>query len=333
VTDPTPTRPRQVTMAAWLILVGSAVVVVLVFDRLAGLHTLETRQSVEAFLSEPPGSDLDLGVGGVLSLIRTVGMIAAGCATAAGILGYQVLRRSRSARVALTVLAVPLFLTGLVTGGFVPAVVAGSAVMLWLQPSRDWFAGRSGPDVVPASVAASPAAPVAVVPAAAFAPTTHHDVPAGGWQAPSADAPAVRPPAVLGACVLTWVFSALTALAVVLSAVALLLDPDVMLDEVHRQNPDLAAQGVTDAMLTTVTFVLIGGVVLWCAAAAVLAVLTVRRVAWARTVLIASASVAALLCLAGSALGAFLLALPLAGSVLSLALLVRADARAWFDAP
>ena len=66
-------------------------------------------------------------------------MVAAGCATAAGILGYQVLRRSKSARLALTVLAAPLFLTGMVTGGFVSSLVAASAVMLWLQPARDWF--------------------------------------------------------------------------------------------------------------------------------------------------------------------------------------------------
>ena len=38
-------------------------------------------------------------------------------------------------------LAVPLFVTGLVTGGFVSSVVAAAAVMLWFQPARDWFDG------------------------------------------------------------------------------------------------------------------------------------------------------------------------------------------------
>ena len=113
----------------------------LVFDRVAGLHTLETRESVEQFLAEPPGRDLGLGVDGVLSMMRTLAMVAGGCATAAAILGYHVLQRSRSARLALTILAVPLFVAGMVTGGFVSSLVAASAVMLWFQPSRDWFDG------------------------------------------------------------------------------------------------------------------------------------------------------------------------------------------------
>ena len=78
---------------------------------------------------------------GVLEIMRVFGMVAAGCATAAAILGYHVLQRSRSARLALTLLAVPLFLSGMVTGGFLSSVVAAAAVMLWFQPSRDWFNG------------------------------------------------------------------------------------------------------------------------------------------------------------------------------------------------
>src|SRR6478609_505305 len=62
-----------------------------------------------------------------------------------------------------------------------------------------------------------------------------------------------------------------------------------MLDEAHRQNPDLAAQGVTDQMLIVATYVLIGGIGLWCVGAAVLAFLVLRRMAWARIVLLVSA--------------------------------------------
>ena len=72
-------------------------------------------------------------------------MIAAGCATAAVILGYQVLRRSRTARIGLTVLAVPLLFSGMVTGGFLSSIVVACALLLWLQPARDWFAGRAAP--------------------------------------------------------------------------------------------------------------------------------------------------------------------------------------------
>src|SRR3954468_14809817 len=142
VSEPTPNaRPRQVTLAGWLTMAGSALVVLLVFDRVSGLHSIETRESVERFLAEPPGRDLGLGMDGVLSALRTMALVAGGCAAAMAILGYHVLKRSRSARLAVSILAVPLFVTGMVTGGFVSSLVAASCVMLWLQPSRDWFDG------------------------------------------------------------------------------------------------------------------------------------------------------------------------------------------------
>ncbi|WP_133058995.1 MULTISPECIES: hypothetical protein [unclassified Nocardioides] len=318
--EPSPTRPRQVTLAAWMIMVGSVVVVAMVFDRIAGLHTMETRESIEKFLAEPPGDDLGVGVKGVISLLRTLSMVAAGCATAAAILGYQVLRRSRSARFALTLLAVPLFLTGMVTGGFVSSVVAASAAMLWLQPSRDWFNGVNRP---------APASTRSVAPPSTSAPVP--GVPAAAWPAPPVSAPLARPGAVVWACVLTWVFGALTAVAMTVSAIAIAVDQDLLLDEVHRQNPDLREQGVTDGLLVAATYVMAGLIVLWCLAAIVVAVLVWRRVGWARIVLIVSASACIGLSLLGSVLGAFLLVFPLVAGVATVALLVRADARPWFD--
>ena len=58
------------------------------------------------------------------------------------VLGYQVLQRSRPARVALTVLGLPLFVVGLVSGGVASAVVFAAVVMLWFEPARSWFDGR-----------------------------------------------------------------------------------------------------------------------------------------------------------------------------------------------
>lgn len=321
VSEPTPTRPRQVTLAAWLIMVGSVVVVAMVFDRIAGLHTMETRASVEKFLAEPPGEDLGVGVHGVISLLRTVSMVAAGCATAAAILGYQVLRRSRSARLVLTLLAAPLFLTGLVTGGFVSSVVAVSALMLWLQPARDWFDGVSRPTTP--TVRAAPTVEAAVT---AEAPPT----PTGPTVTPYVEMAPRRPAAVVWACVITWIFSGVTALAMTASAIAIAVQPDLMFDEVHRQNPELAEQGVSDELLSYATYVLAAFVVLWCVAAVVLAVLVWRRVAWARIVLVVCASGAAALSLLGSVVGAFLLVFPLAAGVVTVALLVRPDTRPWF---
>ena len=134
-------RPRQVTMAAWMAVGASVMVVLTVFETVAGLHTLETRQTIEKFLAEPPGVDLGLDVDGAIAVVRVLAMVAAGCATAAAVLGYHVLKRSKGARLALTIVAVPLFFTGMVVGGFLSSLVAASALVLWLEPSRDWFNG------------------------------------------------------------------------------------------------------------------------------------------------------------------------------------------------
>src|SRR6478609_6426264 len=171
VSEPTPARPRQVTMAGWMIMVGSVFAIALVFERVSGLHTLESQAAIREFLAKPPGSDLGIGVDAVVTTIRTLAMVTAGCAAAAGILGYQVLRRSRSARLAVTVLAVPLFLAGMVTGGFITSVVAASAAILWLQPSRAWFNGdpiperRTKPAPVAVATASAPVPGSAPVPA------------------------------------------------------------------------------------------------------------------------------------------------------------------------
>ena len=135
-------RPTPVTIAGWLVVGGSIGVVFGAFAQVAGLRSLATRESVEKYLSEPPGNALDLGVHDVLDIIRVLATIAAVCAAATAVLGYQVLQRSRSARVAVTVLVVPMFLTGLVTGGLAPALVAAAVVMLWFQPARGWFDDR-----------------------------------------------------------------------------------------------------------------------------------------------------------------------------------------------
>ncbi|MBZ5738309.1 hypothetical protein [Nocardioides mangrovi] len=330
-------RPRQVTLAAWLIMGGSIAVVLLVFDRLTGLQTLETRESVESFLSEPPGSDLGVGVDGVLSVIRTLGMVAAGCATAAAILGYQVLRRSRSARLAVTVLAVPLFVAGMVTGGFVPALVAASALMLWLQPARDWFSDNPpvreapAPPVAPPMPSVPPAFRAPPPGAQPPAPPSHPGLPPRVWPAPYAgtpgDASAPRPSAVVWSCVLTWICTGVTAAGAGISALAFALEPDLILDEARRQSPELADRGITDTMLMTTTYVMLGFVVAWCLAAATLAVLTFRRIGWARIVLVVSASVTIAVSLLGTAMGGFLLVLPLLASVVTVAFLLRPDVR------
>lgn len=337
VSEPSPSaRPRQVTLAGWLSVVGSVVVVLLVFDRVSGLHTLETRESVERFLAEPPGRDLGVGTDGILALMRVAALVTGGCAAAAAILGWHVLRRSRSARLALTVVAVPLFLTGLVTGGFVSSLVAGSVVMLWMQPARDWFDGIVRPAPEPTRAAPAPAPPSAA-PGTAGTPSTP-GTPAVASYAATGTPAAVRAPvavddrpaAVTWAGILTWVGSGLTLAGTIASGIFLGLQPDVLLDEVRAQNPDLESQGVSDDLLIGVSFAMLVGFALWCAAACVIAYFVVRGHEWARITLIVSAATATAIFLLGTVAGAFLLAITLGTSIATIVLLVRPETRAWF---
>ena len=342
-TSATPPRPRQVTLAATLIIGGSVLVVVMAFDRIAGLHTLETREAIEKFLAQPPGAELGLEVLGVLDILRVFGMVAAGCATAAAILGYHVLRRSRGARLALTFLAVPLFLSGMVTGGFLSSVVAAAAVMLWFQPSRDWFNGvirearptpSTGESTRPESQATPVVPPPAPTPRAypGFGASPNPAAAPGEaqpWGASPVSDPGGRPTAVLWASMLTWVCTGLAVLVMASSIAVLVADPAFVFEELQRQNPSFRDQGVSDQALKTATFILSGVVIVWSLAAALLAVLVFRRVAWARVGLLVSAALAACLLLVCTFVQLFLV-LPLAASVVTLALLNRPDVRAWF---
>lgn len=130
-------------MLGWMILVGSVLVVFNVFEMLGGIRSLETREMLEEYLVDGAGSDLGWSVETGLSALRVTAMVAAVCAAAGAVLGWFVLRRDRAARTALTVLAFPLFATGVVAGGFMSSLVAASIVLLWMQPARDWFDGKA----------------------------------------------------------------------------------------------------------------------------------------------------------------------------------------------
>jgi hypothetical protein len=347
MSEPKSARPPQVTIAGWLVVAGSVVAVLMAFDQVADLRSLETRESVEEYLSKPPGDSLGIGVQGVLSLLQVAYMVAAACAAATAILGWQVLQRSKGARLALSILVVPLFFTGLASGGIASAVVAAAVVMLWFQPARDWFDGiaRSPSTRTPAASdppsAASPGAP----PPAGRDPLLDLPPPTSPPLHPTpyaaAPAPAVhpardlsrdrRPTAVTWACVLTWVFSgaAFALLAVTLGVV--LAAPGTLLEEMHRQNPDLADQGLSDATLKATVYATSAVVMAWSAAAIVLAVLVWRRVRWAAIALAVSAGVAGALCLL-TVIGSLLLLVPLASCAMTVALLLRTESRRWYGA-
>jgi hypothetical protein len=303
-----PQRPRQVTLAGWLIVVGSVLVVLSAFERMSALHSLETQEAISDFLSQPPGDGLGLSVDGAQSLLRVLSLVGGGAAAAAAILGYQVLSRSRSARVALTVLVLPLFVGGMAVFGFVAALVVVSVVMLWLQPAKDWFDG-----VTPAPPA--PTAPTAL-PAIAPAPP------------PVAPPSVVRPSSVTAACIVTWVTCGLAICVMGLTVLVLWVAPDLVFDEVRRQDPDFDQGGLTEGEIRRTAFIgcAIAGV--WCGAAIGLAVAAFQGLRWGWVALLAS-TVAAGVASSLLMLGSMVLVVPLAAAAVTAGLLIRPESRAW----
>jgi hypothetical protein len=146
VSQPTTQRPPQVTLASGIVMFSSVVVLLTVWERVTSLGSLETQQAISEVLADAPFTSLDLTVSGTVELLRISCMVAAVCACATAILGWYVRKPDRSARLGLTIFAVPVFVTGLPAGGLAGSFVAAGAAMLWLQPGREWFAtGRWTP--------------------------------------------------------------------------------------------------------------------------------------------------------------------------------------------
>src|SRR3546814_294583 len=138
-------RPPQVTLSGWVAIVGSVFVVFDAFEVVGNLRTIDHRERVTETLSQEPFKGMDVSLEQALEFINIAAMVAGASAAAAAILGIFVLQRDKPARIGLSVAAVPLFLAGLVTGGFLSSLVAVCAVMLWTKPSRYWFNGNAAP--------------------------------------------------------------------------------------------------------------------------------------------------------------------------------------------
>jgi hypothetical protein len=146
VSQPTTQRPPQVSLASGIVMFSSVVVLLTVWERVTSLGSLETQQAIAEVLADSPFTSLDLTVSGTTELLRISCMVAAVCACATAILGWYVRKPDRSARLGLTLFAVPVFVTGLPAGGLAGSFVAAGAAMLWMQPGREWFAtGRWTP--------------------------------------------------------------------------------------------------------------------------------------------------------------------------------------------
>lgn len=343
-------RPGQATFAAWLIIGGSVILVLTAWQRISSLHTLEVQEELRRVLSEPPLSSTGLGFEGLKTTIRVMCMVAAAAATASAILGLHALRRSTSARLALTLLAPVVLIGGFATAGvFAPLVVAG-VVMLWLRPTRDWFAGRPWlpatsaaasrrPDPFapqPQAREAEPRQPAPPPPPPVLDRPGPHPTPYGAplptsepALSPYGPSSAKRPTALLAACVIVWVSSALVSGFMLLVSLVMAVAREDLFDELERQQPDLDLGGMSHAELATGTFVLTAILVCWCLAAMVLAVLAFRRIAWARIALVVCTGIAGMVALAAT-LASPPIVVVLAAIGVTFWLLLRADVTAWF---
>jgi len=349
----TPARPPQVTFACGIVIVGSVFVVLMMWDRIAGLHTLDSRTGLQSFLHDSNLDSSGLTVADLMVTVKVLAMVAAGCATAMVILGWQTLQRSRGARLGLAILAVPLFVTGLATDGIVSSGVAAAVLTLWLGPARIWFSDSPAADTsatttdqsAPPSIFRSPPPP----PAAHRPPpppTTQHPS-AREWAPPTVTAydvrtprhPAARPATRVGArpqrlvwaCLLTWAFASMIAFVLAGSMVLLASDNQALLDRMHEQNPELAEQGISDHTVLVVAFAMCGVLLAWALASAAFAALLFRGHTWAWYALTISAGAAAVVCLLG-VLGSLVVLVPLAAILATIGFLTRPEVRAWVAA-
>ncbi|MEI7054873.1 hypothetical protein WBG06_03570 [Nocardioides sp. CCNWLW239] len=349
-------RPGQATLAGWLIVLGSLLTVVTAWDQIAGLNSLDTRERVEKVLAEPPLAGSGIGLDNILDLMHVMALVTGAMAAAAVILGWHVLQRNKQARLALTVMAAPLFFAGMFGGGFWSTLAAVAVVLLWMSPTRDWFDGVSptkrealGSGDPDQESYVAPAPPETTTGATGATPPSGQPDQASGavrlsaqqpppWTGTVAQAtkpaPTRRPGAMTAAAVLTWIGSGFTALMMLASAVTATANPELILEQLRKQaesDPamrEMASLYTTDVIVASAWF---GAVLvaLVCVAAAVFAAFAFRRQPWARVALMISAGVSAL------SLLVFALAFPPAvvlfgAAVATFSFLLRPEVAAWF---
>lgn len=353
-------RPRQVTVAGGVGIVGCLFLIIGVFDTMAETRTVDARDSVADFLSRPPGEGLGLTVAEVLDLWRILLYVAGGLAATAFVLAIYLFQRHNGARIGFTVVA-SLLLLAMPAIGILPAVLAVSAVSLWSQPARDWFAGRTPQQRPAPQVQTAPTPPPTPPPtfepptyqppSAPAAPSTSQPPPYAqaygqppvqapvqapmsppAWAPPAASqADLRRPGSVTWAAILTWVFSGLTLLAMVLVFVFVAIDRagfEAELESQMASDPQIRNLGLSVDELIAFVLGVCGLVAFWSVSAAVIAFFAFRRHVWARILLGASAAASAALSLV-AILGIVPL-LTLIPSVAVIVLLFSRSASAWY---
>ena len=324
-------------MAAGVVMFSSVLVLLTAWDRLSSLGSLDTRNGIEDLLAEPAFSRFGLDFDGAIQVLYVSGVIAALCASATAILGWYVLKPDISARRAISLLAVPLFVTGLTAGGFAASFVAAGAAMLWMQPAREWFAtGKWTPPPPPASAAAEatrrtpwppPVSPTERPGTQAFQQPKSEAY--AGAAAPVHEALHDRPRAMITAFVLTVVTAGGVLVGALLTLVIVGLSPDMIMTELERQQPEIFADGLTSDQVRLSTYVTAGVTILWCSMALAFAGFAMARRAWARRGLMITAAFSAGVCFL-VALSAPFLVVPAVAAMATVACLGRIEVRRWF---
>ncbi|HET6560699.1 MAG TPA: hypothetical protein VFG72_02405 [Marmoricola sp.] len=361
-----PPRPRQVTMAGVMSVVGSLLLVISLFDTLGRLRTPETRESVADFLATPPGSGLGIDVAQAVDLMRVLALASGALAAMALVFAVFVLQRHVPARIGFTVVAALLLLT-VPVAGLMPLLLAFAALLMWSQPARDWYAGRT-PTERPAPLRAEgqpdrqpdrqpdgqpggwppssqpPEPPPFQQPPAEPGAWQQPRPEPGGWQQPqpfpqpyagypayghqtAARDPEKRPASVTIAAVLTWIGAGATAASMALLGVVLAAGGDAFIEQFDEAAAGSSVTLSSDEVLA-VGWGITGFFLIWSLVAAVLAAFAFRRSNPARIALVASAAMTALLSLLLVLSGISLVTLVL--SVATVILLFTGGANDWY---
>ena len=341
-------RPRQVTMAGWVGGVASVMMLASVFTVMPKLRSIDTRQSINEYLTTGAGKALGIDLDQALLLARIGLFVTAAAAAATLVFTVFVMRRDRQSRIALTVVALPILVCGVFVDPFLAGFILASVVLVWTRPASDWFAGRAprpAPQAMPPLPALPPRPPQAERP-----PTEPPPYGAGygrpgdamGAPAPVLQAPVqhrreqgpaprpVRPATVAVACAISWIASAGTGLLLALGvAVAGSKGFRDQLETELAKSGNAGRVSIDD--LVVVAQVMAVLVVLWCLTACAVAVFAFLGQGWARITLAISAILAAVLSvLAVLAFPGFLV-LTLAATAVAV-LLFRPETARWYDA-
>jgi hypothetical protein len=146
-------RPREVTLGGMQAVAGSVMALVLLVSTAQQLNGTDMTRTLTDIVRNERVSALDITVEGARTMLRYTIMVLSVLSAASLVLGVFVLRRHRSARVALTVIGGVVGVVALFAGpvGWAATLYIGVSVfLLWSRPARAWFSdGTTTPTSMP----------------------------------------------------------------------------------------------------------------------------------------------------------------------------------------